>query len=146
MERDDSILLKRWMEQGDAEAFRELVTHYADLAYATAVRILRNPTDAEDVTQDVFLTLAQRADAKQSLGAWLHRVATNKSLDARHAGIRRKKRESGWSMEHGKPDARMERHPRVSRRGRRQPPRRTTRRRRRPFPSRSSMRITELLR
>ena len=64
----DAILLKSWSENGDAEAFHEIVTRYSDLVYATAVRILHNSPDAEDITQEVFLTLAKTGRFKHSLG------------------------------------------------------------------------------
>ncbi len=98
MDRRDAVLLERWAQSGDAEAFRELVKRYAGMVYATAHRILGNPAAAEDIAQDAFLSLAKGSRVDRSLGPWLHRVATNKSLDALKADARRKQRESAWTM------------------------------------------------
>ena len=47
----DAVLLRRWMDSRDAEAFRELAQKYMPMVYATCLRILREPADAEDITQ-----------------------------------------------------------------------------------------------
>ena len=51
---EDDMLLAR-VADGDEAAFRALVERHIDRAYGLALRILRNPTDAEDVAQDVIL-------------------------------------------------------------------------------------------
>ena len=58
------------------EAFRR----YADRVYASAFSITRDPTDADDATQDTFLRYHTRSDDFESeahLKAWLLRVAIN---------------------------------------------------------------------
>ncbi len=94
MNTNDLALLDRWRRQRDAEAFRELVARHAGMVYGTCCRILGNATDAEDVTQDCFLQLAQRPlRPKRSVGGWLHALATHRALDRMKAESRRRARE-----------------------------------------------------
>jgi RNA polymerase sigma factor (sigma-70 family) len=97
----DESLLKRWCERRDAEAFREIAARYAAMVYATCKRILGNATEAEDVTQECFETLAQvDKGPKKHLGAWLHAVATNCSLNRLRAEKRRRDREARFASSH----------------------------------------------
>jgi RNA polymerase sigma factor (sigma-70 family) len=70
-------LLSQYVKDGSEDAFGELVNRYIDLVYSAAVRLLNQDTHlAEDVTQTVFLDLAQQArtlSPKVMLGGWLHR-------------------------------------------------------------------------
>ena len=78
----DAALLSRWIERQDAEAFHQLTKNYAAMVYATCTRIAGNRAAAEDITQDCFARLAtMRPAPKGHLGAWLHKVATNRALD-----------------------------------------------------------------
>ena len=94
MALDDTTLLKRWTTRRDAEAFDEIVGRFADPVYGTCWRILRNDADAEEITQECFLHLVRSAgEIRSSLGGWLHRVATTKSLDRIRREIHRRERE-----------------------------------------------------
>lgn len=93
----DSTLLERWATGRDAQAFTELVSRHAGMVYATCRRILRNAADAEDATQDCFIQLTQGRPPKgRPLGTWLHRVATNRSLDLLRNNRRRVQRENTY--------------------------------------------------
>ncbi len=62
----------------------EAFQRYADRVYASAFSVTRNPTDADDVTQDTFLRYHTRNDDFESeahLKAWLLRVAINRAKD-----------------------------------------------------------------
>jgi RNA polymerase sigma-70 factor (ECF subfamily) len=68
----------------DADQFEAFVRRYQDMVFATAVRLLGNPTEAEDVAQTVFLKAFQRfGDIGQSPAAagWLKTVARNTCLN-----------------------------------------------------------------
>ena len=54
----DNLLLARWYERRDADAFDELVVRHAAMVYATGRRVVGNDADASDVMQDCFLYLA----------------------------------------------------------------------------------------
>lgn len=91
---NDAALLERWVQRQDAEAFNEIVSRFADQVYATCRNILRNDADAEEVAQECFLLLVRSGDdVRASLGGWLHRVATTKSLDRIRSEARRRKYE-----------------------------------------------------
>jgi len=87
---DDNFLL-RGIQRGDEAAMAQLFDRYAKLVYSVALRVLRDPSSAEDVLHEVFLHLWNQAesfnDVAASLGGWLAVAARNRSLDT----LRRKK-------------------------------------------------------
>lgn len=96
----DLTLLEEWTARRDAQAFRALVLQYGPMVFGTCRRILGNGTEAEDVTQECFEVLAQaRRRPAEHLGAWLHRVATNRALDRIRSERRRKQREARFATE-----------------------------------------------
>jgi RNA polymerase sigma factor (sigma-70 family) len=98
----DSVLLRRWLADGDAEAFDEIVQRHVDMVYATSWRIVRDRADAEDVVQDCFLRLAGAArDIRTSLGGWLHAAAVSRSLDVIKRDSRRRERERRFAERQG---------------------------------------------
>lgn len=60
LNRRDYALMER-IGQGDHEAFRELVTAYQNVVVGTVARMLGNPSDSEDVAQQVFLRIWRNA-------------------------------------------------------------------------------------
>ena len=68
---------------GNSDAYRHLVQRYEGKIYNLALRMLRQPEDAEDVLQETFLS-AYRAlpnfKGDSQLGTWLYRIATNYAL------------------------------------------------------------------
>lgn len=80
---EDAALVVR-VAEGDVPAYRELVARHASKLQRFALRMLREPADAEDVVQETFLRLWQRArdyspDAR--VGTWLHRITHNLAID-----------------------------------------------------------------
>jgi len=68
----------------NAEQFETLMRNYQNMVFSTAMRLLANQTEAEDVTQEVFLKAYEnfdRLDGNPSAGGWLKTVATNLSLN-----------------------------------------------------------------
>jgi RNA polymerase sigma factor (sigma-70 family) len=93
----DLVLLTRFRESRDGEAFREIVRRYAAAVYATCHRILHDPGRAEDAAQETFyrlMTRPQRVSA--SLGGWLHRAATRLALDIQRSDTSRRRREATY--------------------------------------------------
>ncbi len=97
---DDQALLARYVADRDANAFEELTRRYAGLVKRVCIRVLGNAHDAEEVSQECFFELARHAgDVHTSLGGWLHRTATSRSLNALRSKARRKVREREVSLD-----------------------------------------------
>lgn len=81
----DSWLVGK-VRDGDSQAFEVLVRRHRARVYRVALRILRDPQDAQDVTQDVFLqvwsSLAGFLGGSE-FTTWLYRVVVNRSLTHR---------------------------------------------------------------
>jgi RNA polymerase sigma factor (sigma-70 family) len=93
---DDTELLTAYATRHSEEAFTELVGRHVALVYSAALRQVREPQLAEDVTQAVFIILARKARAVSrhtALSGWLCRVAHFVSRDALRAERRRQHRE-----------------------------------------------------
>jgi RNA polymerase sigma-70 factor (ECF subfamily) len=87
----DRVLVERY-RAGDRTAFTELVIRYQRPIYNAAFWVLRNAEDANDITQDVFLTVAERLDdydPRYKFFSWIYRIAVNASLNM----LRRNRRE-----------------------------------------------------
>jgi RNA polymerase sigma-70 factor, ECF subfamily len=70
--------------KGDLAAFEEVYRAHAGRLYSLTCRMLGNPTDAEDLLQDIFLAAHRKLDSfrgEAALGTWLYRLATNLCLD-----------------------------------------------------------------
>ncbi|GAA0509551.1 RNA polymerase subunit sigma-24 [Saccharopolyspora subtropica] len=68
---------------GDADAFERLVRRYSDAVLGMALRMLGDRAEAEDVVQDVFVTVWRRAGelvAPAALRTWLFQVARRNCL------------------------------------------------------------------
>jgi len=89
--KSDRQLVERICRQ-DSQAFDELMRRYEPLVHRHLLRIVRNPAAADDLAQDVFLRLWQKAGQWQGKGAfraWLMRIATNLALNHLRALRRR---------------------------------------------------------
>jgi RNA polymerase sigma-70 factor (ECF subfamily) len=79
----DELLLERIVQQ-DAGALAELYDRYAQIAYNMIVRIVRDVAVADEILQETFWQVWQKANEFSGRGAaaaWLYRIARNKSLD-----------------------------------------------------------------
>jgi len=82
-EDDDRVLVERYLS-GDREAFTALVVRYQRAVYNAAFWILRKHEDANDISQTVFLKVAERAadyDPRYKFFSWIYRIAVNESLN-----------------------------------------------------------------
>jgi RNA polymerase sigma-70 factor (ECF subfamily) len=75
----DRLLVDRF-KQGDQSAFEQMVSRYWGRIYAMVHQLLRNPEDAEEVTQDTFIRAHRglvnfRGDS--AFSTWLYQIATN---------------------------------------------------------------------
>jgi len=82
-EMDDAALVGR-VAAGEHAAYRELVRRHAGPINRYAARLVRDPAEAEDVTQETFLRLWLKArdyDPVARVTTWLHRIAHNLAVD-----------------------------------------------------------------
>ena len=70
----------RLAQMGDAAAFERLFRKYWRRVYALCLRMVRNTTEAEDLTQEAFLQLFRKIHTfrgESVFSTWLHRVSVN---------------------------------------------------------------------
>ena len=86
----DGALLERFV-RGDQDAFESLFRQFEREVFGWILRIVRDPTAADDVLVEAFWRAYRgraRFDSSRSFGAWMRRIATNAALD-QLAAIRR---------------------------------------------------------
>src|SRR3954465_9555722 len=93
---DDWQLLSEYATRNSQEAFRTLVERYSGLVYHAALRQAGNPLLAEEVTQAVFIALAQKAERigpGTLLPGWLFRATRFALKNLIRGEMRRQRRE-----------------------------------------------------
>jgi len=71
------------LKSGDRQAFARLVDETSGKIFQTALRILGNPQDAEDVLQETYIKALRSLpefQGRSSLATWLYRIAVNEAL------------------------------------------------------------------
>ena len=89
----DASLLRAFLTSRDEKAFATLVQRHGPMVLGVCQRILRNPHDADDAFQAVFLVLVRRAASIRPgsmLASWLYGVARRTALQARRCNARRR--------------------------------------------------------
>jgi len=102
-DKSDEELVNLYTNDGEEYAFDEIVSRYSDRIYGFAFRITRNTSDAEEVFQEVFLTLTKKLDTfrgESKFSSWLYRVTVNASYMYLRS---QKKHESNISLENYAP-------------------------------------------
>lgn len=104
MELIEQDLVTR-LRNGEEDAVGDLASTYGSRVYQLALRYLKNPEDAEEVTQDVLLKVSQRIDAFRgdaALSSWIYRITFNSAMSklrsgraARQAAIEEAARDGG---------------------------------------------------
>jgi RNA polymerase sigma-70 factor, ECF subfamily len=70
----------RLAQQGDADAFARIYRLHSRRVYSLCLRMAGDPTEAEDLTQDVFLQLFRKIETfrgESAFSTWLHRMSVN---------------------------------------------------------------------
>jgi RNA polymerase sigma-70 factor (ECF subfamily) len=102
-EHDPDAALMLRVKQGDMTAFAELVDKYKQPVTNVAARMLRDPTEAEDLAQNVFIQVyksAARYQVASKFSTWLFTIVRNLCLNE----IRRRSRHPADSMDAAHPE------------------------------------------
>jgi len=94
---DEDVLLEE-LRKGTPEAVEMLFDRFHGKIFSLAMSILKNESDAEEATQDVFLTVVQKAHTfkgNSALYSWIYRICVNTCL----MRLRRKRRGETVSIE-----------------------------------------------
>ena len=109
---DPDADLVRGLKCGDPASFQKLLELYQDPVYGYICRLIDDPLDAEDVTQDVFIKVFRKVGTFREecrFKTWLYRIATRESSNRRRWFSRHRWREVSASLDQGTPNAYFER-------------------------------------
>ncbi len=98
MDNLHSEALVRAAQQGSRSAFRQLYERHKQRVYRTAYRLLGDRMRAEDVTQEVFVTIHQRLrtfDFQSAFKTWVYRITVNACYDRMRKQKRRGRYHAG---------------------------------------------------
>jgi len=100
MSMSDQVLIEE-LKKGKEAAFRELVDTYQRKVYNTCLGFVKNPEEADDMAQEVFIEIFKsilnfRMESK--LSTWIYRIAVSKSLQHLRANKRKKRFSFLFSM------------------------------------------------
>jgi RNA polymerase sigma factor (sigma-70 family) len=93
---DERILVEQ-LRKGDEAAFKTIVETWQNMVFNTALGIVQNAEDAEDIAQDVFVQVYHSVSSfkgESKFSTWLYRITVTKSLDHE----RKKKRKKRFSF------------------------------------------------
>ena len=93
---EETELIER-LKKKDRVAFKNTVEKWQDLVYNTAIGILQNAEDAEDVTQETFMQAFESVSSfkgESKFSTWLYRITVSKAMDH----IRKKKRKKRFAF------------------------------------------------
>jgi RNA polymerase sigma factor (sigma-70 family) len=93
----DERLLVEQLKRGDEAAFKTIVETWQNMVYNTALGIVQNAEDAEDIAQETFVQVYQSISSfkgESKFSTWLYRITVAKALDHE----RRKKRKKRFAF------------------------------------------------
>jgi RNA polymerase sigma-70 factor, ECF subfamily len=92
--RQDEAAVVAELRAGSEEAFAWLIEQYSQPIYSLLARSVQDPTDAADITQEVFLKVfrgIQTFHGESSLKTWIYRIALHEASNGRRWWTRHKK-------------------------------------------------------
>lgn len=95
--RTEEAAIVAELKAGSEEAFSWLIAHYNQPVYSLIYRILDDPSDAADTTQEVFIKVfrgIKRFNSNSSLKTWIYRIAVHEASNRRRWWFRHKSHES----------------------------------------------------
>jgi RNA polymerase sigma-70 factor (ECF subfamily) len=91
----DAIALVQGISAQDRDAFSRFYDRYSPLVYSLALRMLRAPSDAEDLLQEVFMQIWRQAASyspeRGSPEAWIINIARSRAIDKLRSMRRRER-------------------------------------------------------
>ena len=97
----DERQLVEGLRQGEEQAFAALVRHHQNKVYGLCLRMMGNPEEAEDLAQEVFLTVFRAIGqfrGESRLSTWIYRITRNHCLN-RIKFLKRRAHERRQSLE-----------------------------------------------
>lgn len=97
-EKEQDEILVREMKEGNQEAFNTIAELYQRKIYALAFNMTRNAMDAQDVAQEVLLSIFKKIhtfQGKSAFSSWVYRI----TLNATYMKLRNKKKEQYVSLD-----------------------------------------------
>jgi len=98
-EHDEASVIAE-LRAGSEEAYAWLISHYHQPVYSLVYRILNDPSDAADTTQEVFIKVfrhIQGFNGDSSLKTWIYRIAVHEASNQRRWWFRHKRQEASIS-------------------------------------------------
>ena len=96
-DEEERLIVQR-VKAGDQQAFEVLYRRYVSSVYRQAIKLVGNEAEAEEVVQEVFLTLYEKAKTfrgDSAFSTWLYRLTLNTTL----MKLRRRKRSKEVAIE-----------------------------------------------
>jgi RNA polymerase sigma-70 factor (ECF subfamily) len=90
--QSEALIFK--IKQGDETAFASLMELYQDMVFNTAISIVQNEADADDITQDVFVKVYQSIGSfkgESKVSTWLYCITISTALDVERKKKRKKR-------------------------------------------------------
>jgi len=84
LKADDEVFWINELATGGVNALEKIYAHYSAKVFNTVLSYVKNQEDAEEVHQDIFVTIYNTASSfrkESKVSTWIYRIAVNKSLD-----------------------------------------------------------------
>lgn len=88
--------------EGSVGAFEDIYKAYADFVYNVALRVVSNMDEAQEVTQEVFITVYRKLKSfkfKSSFKTWIYRIAINSAINSAKKRSKEQSRTVGFNDE-----------------------------------------------
>lgn len=97
--------------RGESDAFEQILKAYGEVVYNVSLRVVRHKEDAEEVAQEVFLTLYRKLrgfEGRSSLKTWIYRITVNTAINFAKRAARMKDKTVGYDETNEPADAHSE--------------------------------------
>ncbi|MBV9671061.1 MAG: sigma-70 family RNA polymerase sigma factor [Acidobacteriales bacterium] len=102
--REDELAVVAELKAGNEAAYEWLIAHYHQPIYSLIYRMVNDPADAADTTQEVFIKVFRgihRFHGDSSLKTWLYRIALHEAANQKRWWCRHKGRETSMESKIG---------------------------------------------